>query len=100
MPGGHAFAGDTARALGLPQFDRLEHLFDQPVTAPQGQHVAGDLVATGPAFTVVIQVDAGAGAVILAGGVDRFGAAEATLVFRQRLWLDVRQTTGSPTAQL
>ena len=41
----------------------------------------------------------GAGAVVLAGGVDRVGAAEAALVLGERLGLDVAEAVRAPAAE-
>ena len=70
MPGGHGTPGDAGGALGLPERQRVEQALHHAVGAPQHQGVAGDLVAARATLAVVFQVDAGAGAVVLAGGVD------------------------------
>jgi hypothetical protein len=91
MPGRHGLAGDLAAALRLPQGHRVEQAVHHTALAPQHQQVAGQLLAVRAPIAVVLQVYAGAGAVVLAGGVQRLGIAKAALVVGQRPRLDVVQ---------
>src|SRR3569832_864484 len=63
---------DLRAALRLPHGDRVPELPDDPALAPQNERVARDLFALGAALAVVVQVDAGAGAVVFARGVNGF----------------------------
>src|SRR5204863_6531706 len=83
-----------------PQLGRLVQQLDDAARAPQHERVAGDLLAGLARRAVVLEVDAGRGAIVLARGVDRLLVAEAALVFGQRFGLDVRDARGAPCAQL
>jgi hypothetical protein len=62
-----------------PLLQRPEAFFDCAVRAPQREHVALDLAARREVRALVIQIDAGTGAIVLAdtmGGAGRLEAAE------------------------
>ena len=100
VPRRQQLAADRGAALGLPERQRLEQPVHHPPLTPEHQGVADDFLSLRPARTVVFQVDACTGAVVFAGAVDGFGAAEAALVFGQGLGLDVGQALGTPAAEL
>ena len=78
---------------------RIEALADQAARAPEQEQVAADLLVRGARRAIVLEIDRGAGAVVLAGGVDRVGAAEAALVLGERLGLDVAEAVRAPAAE-
>ncbi len=99
MAGVEGLARDPARALGPPQHQRLVQAADDAMLAPQHQRRTGDLLAAGARCPVVVEIDGRRGAVVLAGRMDRVGAAEAALVFGECLGLDVGESLGAPAAE-
>ena len=97
VAGVHRAALDRGRALRAPQRERIVEAADDAARAPQHEQLAGDLLAGGARRAVVLEVDRRRGAVVLARGVDRVGAAEAALVLGERFRLDERQAVGRPT---
>ena len=91
----HHRPADVCRALRPPQREWVEQLVHHAALAPQHQGLATDLGAGGARGAVVIKVNAGRGAVVLATRVQCLGPAEAALVLGQGLGLDVRQAGGS-----
>src|ERR1039457_6844825 len=91
MAGRHGLALQPAGALGAPENEWRIEGADDAVLAPKHERVAGDLRAGSARGRVVLEIDRRRGAVVLAGGVDRVGAAEASLVLGHRLGLDVTQ---------
>ena len=79
-------AADVGRVL-LPDLarGRLAVAADAAGRAPQNERRARDLLARLEVLGVHLEIDPGAGAVILADGADGFRIAEAALVFLQRL---------------
>src|ERR1035441_11037246 len=80
LAGRHGVALQPAGALGAPENEWRIEGADDAVLAPQHERVAGDLRAGGARGPVVLEIDRRRGTVVLAGGVDRVGAAEAPLV--------------------
>ena len=72
--------------MRLPKSNGVEHFLNDALIAPQHAEFAGNLFAFCAAFTVMDKVDAGAGAVVFANGVDGF-VGEAAFVFGQGLRL-------------
>ncbi|EWS52517.1 hypothetical protein X551_04696 [Methylibium sp. T29] len=99
VPGRHRVAAHRAAARGLPVGDRLELLRHHAARAPQHVQVTGHALAGLAAGAVVLQVDAGGGAVVLAGAVNALGRAEAAVVVGQRLGFDEGDAFASPAAQ-
>jgi hypothetical protein len=79
VAGWHRQARHRRGALCLPGRDRIEQAADDAALAPEDERLAGDLVARGARGPIVLEVDRRRGAVVLARGVDRVGAAEAAL---------------------
>ena len=77
----HWLCADLRGAWRAPQRERVEPLVHCAAFAPQHQRVAGNLVVVGARGAVVVEVDAGRGAVVLATGVQRIGPAEANAVY-------------------
>ena len=100
MAGRHGVARHRGIALRLPQGQRLEQPLHHAALAPQHQGVAGDFFTTGAALAVVVQIDAGAGAVVFANGMDGAGQHKAALVLGQCRGLNLRQPTRAPAAEL
>ena len=68
--------------------------------APQHPQIAEDFFVARSAVAVVLEVNAGAGAVVFAGGVNGLGRAKAAFVVGQRLRFDVAQALATPAAEL
>ncbi|MDT4872557.1 hypothetical protein FQZ97_1077450 [compost metagenome] len=100
MAGRQGLPADARRAARLPERQRIEKALHHAFGAPEHQGVAGDGFTALAAQPVVLQVDAGAGPVVLAGAVDGVGPAEAALVFGQCLVFDVAQAARAPAAEL
>ena len=100
MAGGQGLQLHTAVALFAPQSQRIKQLVDHAALARQHQQVAGYFLPLRAALPVVVQVDAAAGAVVFAGGMQRCRSAKAAFVVGQRLRLDGAESGASPAAQL
>ena len=96
----HSFASTRRAALRLPQRHRIEQPVHHAALAPHHERVAGDALAGGARCAVVHEVDAGRGAVVLAGRMDGLRRAEAPLVVAERLRLHVGHALGAPAAEL
>src|SRR5664279_682461 len=76
VAGAHRRSLDRAGALRAPEGEGIVEAADDALGAPQDKQVAGDHLAGGARGAVVLEVDRRRGAVVLAGRVDRVGAAE------------------------
>lgn len=87
MPARHRLGGDDIGGIALPDFAGrwLGVAPDAAGCAPQDQRRAINFAAGVEILVVMDEVDAGAGAVVLADGVDGLGVSEAALVFGERL---------------
>src|SRR5665213_2970749 len=83
MSARHRFGAHYVGRITLPDLTRrrLAVATDAAGCAPQQQHRALDLAAGLEILGVHVEIDAEAGAIILADGVDGFRIAEAALVF-------------------
>lgn len=88
MSGGHWATGDFAEALCLPELQRVEEPMDDSALAPQDVCVTTNLVASVTALLIVDEVDAGAGPIVLAHGMDGI-ACKRVLVLGEGSGLDV-----------
>src|SRR5579864_3617854 len=80
-----------------PIVERLEEPMHDAALAPQYEQRTRDL----PRFAcrVMVEIDRGSGAVVLAARMNRLWIAEATLVFGERARIEMREA-GTPAAEL
>ncbi len=79
---GERAAADVGSLLS-PECHSVEHLSDHALGAPEHEQRTGDaLLRVG---AVVLEIDAGGGAIVLAGGGDTGRITEASAVLRERL---------------
>src|SRR5450755_1145328 len=67
---GQCSPADCGCALRAPELEWVEQCLDNAAFAPQNEQITRDLLAADPRDPIMLEVDPGRGAVVLAGGVD------------------------------
>src|SRR4029077_7173881 len=96
MSARQALGGDVFTAFA-PRGANVEQLVHDAVAAPEDERRAGDFPVE--IRRVVLEIDAGGGAIVRSGAVDQAGVAPAAAIFGDELGVEISKLGRAPSDQ-